>query len=75
MVNIQLTRRICDKPLGGVPQTVLGMFADTVRDVLGVSSDQKLLYGISFGYADEGAQANRTRMGRDPISSNVTFHG
>lgn len=63
------------KGLGGVPQTVLGMFADTVRDVLGVSSDQKLLYGISFGYADEGAQANRTRMGRDPISSNVTFHG
>ncbi|MBB3398816.1 nitroreductase [Rhizobium sp. BK060] len=60
--------------LGGVPQTVLGLFADTVRDVLNISSDMKLLYGISFGYPDEGALANSTRMGRDPVSASVTFY-
>ncbi|TCU54688.1 nitroreductase [Novosphingobium sp. PhB57] len=60
--------------LGGVPQTVLGLYAQTVRDVLGVSQDLKLLYGISFGYPDEAASANRVRMGRDELARSVTFH-
>jgi hypothetical protein len=41
---------------------------------LGVSSDLKLLYGISFGYPNVVAPANRTRMGRDPLSASVTFY-
>ncbi|MCW2295433.1 nitroreductase [Rhodococcus erythropolis] len=60
--------------LGGVPQTVLGLYADTVRDVLGISPDLKLLYGISFGYPDLGAASNRTPMGRADLSESVTFH-
>lgn len=60
--------------LGGVPQTVLGLFAETIRDSLGISSDLKLLFGISFGYPDLEAPANATRMGRDPLSQSVTFH-
>jgi nitroreductase len=60
--------------LGGVPQTVLGLFADTIRETLGVSSDLKLLFGISFGYPNRDALANRTRIGRDPISINMTWH-
>ncbi|MCY8235460.1 nitroreductase [Priestia endophytica] len=60
--------------IGGIPQTALGFFADTVRQLLGVSDDMKLLFGISFGYPDKEAKANSFRMGRDPIDSNVTFH-
>jgi nitroreductase len=60
--------------LAGVPQTVIGLYADTVRETLGISSDLKLLYGISFGYAREDAHANRTRVGRDAASASVTFH-
>ncbi|WP_068498846.1 nitroreductase [Paenibacillus kribbensis] len=60
--------------ISSVPQTVLGMTADTVRQVLGVSDDLKLLFGISFGYPDKEARANSFRIGRDPIESNVTFH-
>lgn len=60
--------------ISSVPQTVLGMTADTVRQVLGVSDDMKLLFGISFGYPDKEAKANSFRIGRDPIESNVTFH-
>jgi nitroreductase len=60
--------------LGGVPQTVLGLYADTIRGTLGISNELKLLFGISFGYPDEGATANRSRMRRDPFSANVTFH-
>jgi nitroreductase len=60
--------------LGGVPQTSLGMFADTIRGVLGLPADLKFLFGISFGYADESAKANQLVMPRDPIAANVTFH-
>lgn len=60
--------------IGSIPQTILGMSADTVRQLLGVPDDMKLLFGISFGYPDKEAKANSFRMGRDPIESNVTFH-
>ena len=60
--------------IGSIPQTVLGMSADTVRQSLGVSDDMKLLFGVSFGYPDEEAKPNRFRIGRDSIDSNVTFH-
>ncbi len=60
--------------LAGIPQTMLGYFADTVRDVLGIPIDLKLLFGISFGYEDEAAPANRVRMSRDPLDASVTIH-
>lgn len=60
--------------IASIPQTSLGFFADTVRDVLGISSDLKMLFGISFGYHDDSAPGNLMRMGRDPISSSVVFH-
>ncbi|MEN5364446.1 nitroreductase [Brevundimonas intermedia] len=60
--------------LGGVPQTVLGLYADTVREVLIVPQEFKLLFGISFGYPDEGAPGNLQRVGRDPVSANVILH-
>lgn len=60
--------------LGGIPQTSIGFFADTARKILGVSTDLKLLFGISFGHPDERVRDNQVRMGRAPISETVTFH-
>ncbi|WP_264079682.1 nitroreductase family protein, partial [Mycolicibacter algericus] len=51
----------------GIPQTVLGMYADTVRNTLGISDDLKLLFGISFGHADPSAPVNDLRMHRLPL--------
>ncbi len=62
------------RELGGVPQTSLGIFAATIREVLGIASDLKLLFGISFGYADPQYLASGFVMPRDPISASVTFH-
>lgn len=59
---------------GGVPQTVLGLFAQTIRDTLNIDDDQKMLFGISFGRPEYDALANSTRIGRDPFTANVTFH-
>jgi nitroreductase len=60
--------------LGGVPQTVLGLFADTIRETLGISDDFKMLFGISFGYPNAIASGSRATMWRDSLADSVTFH-
>ncbi len=39
---------------GSSPQTSLGMMANTIKRVLGVGDEVKLLYGLAIGYPDEG---------------------
>ncbi|BBY18650.1 nitroreductase [Mycolicibacterium litorale] len=58
----------------GIPQTILGMYADVVREVLGVPEELKLLFGISFGTADPAAKVNELRMHRLPMEQSVVFH-
>jgi len=60
--------------LAGIPQTALGFFAGTIREILNVPAELKMLFGISFGYADLNSPGNSYKLGRDPISSNVIFH-
>lgn len=60
--------------LSGVPQTMLGLYADPIREVLDVPSELKLLFGISFGYADPDSPAHRHRVDRAPLAETVTFH-
>ena len=61
--------------LGGIPQTAFGLFADPVRRELGVSEDFKLLFGISFGYADDDAVGASYRTDRAALEEAVVFHG
>lgn len=61
--------------LGGVPQTALGFFAGTIREVLGIPDELRMLFGISFGYPDDEAPGNDLWMDRAPIAESVTFHG
>lgn len=58
----------------GIPQTLLGFHADTVREILGVDERYRLLFGISFGYEDVNARANKLRMDRIPVAQSVVFH-
>ena len=60
--------------LAGIPQTSLGFFAGTIKEILNVPGELKMLFGISFGYADPNAPGNSFKLGKDPITSNVTFH-
>jgi len=60
--------------LAGIPQTALGFFAGTIREVLNVPDELKMLFGMSFGYADPNAPGNSFKLGQDPINSTVTFH-
>lgn len=60
--------------LASCPQTALSFNADVVRDVLGVSSEHKLLFGISFGYEDSEDPANRCRTERAPLGECIQFY-
>ena len=58
----------------GIPQTLLGFYADTVRKLLGVTDDFRLLCGISFGYEDTEGASHGVKMGRAPVMENVVIH-
>lgn len=58
----------------GIPQTLLGFHADTVRKILNVSEQYRLLFGISFGYADTNALTHHVRMERIPVDESVILH-
>lgn len=59
--------------LASCPQTALSFQADPIRETLGIDSDLKLLFGLSFGYEDETAPANQARVPKAPIEQCVTF--
>lgn len=55
-------------------QGALSLFPDIVRAHLGAPEDQKLLFGVSFGYEDPSVMANAARVGRAPLDDAVRFH-
>jgi nitroreductase len=55
-------------------QGALSLYADIVREHLGVADDQKLLFGVSLGYEDPAVRANAARVGRAALEEAVRFH-
>ncbi|GAA2334177.1 nitroreductase [Streptomyces kunmingensis] len=60
--------------LHGIPQAVLGVYADTVRESLGVPGDLKLAFGIAFGTGDQNSPMYDIGMGRIPLHQSVVLH-
>jgi len=60
--------------LGSCPQTALSFHADFIRETLGVEQDNKLLFGISFGYPDPDAPANTCTTDRAALPDCAIFH-
>lgn len=65
---------LTSRGLASCAQGALGLYPDIIREVLNVTSEYRLLFGISFGYEDEAEAANQTRVGREALHSAVTFH-
>lgn len=51
--------------LASCPQTALSFHAHILREELGIDSSHRLLFGVSFGYADPEDPANQCQVGRD----------
>ncbi len=56
------------------PQGALGHYADLVRHLLGAPDDQRVLFGIAFGYEDVTHPANQARTSRAALGDNTIFH-
>lgn len=54
-------------------QGSMRQFPDIVREEFGAPDNIGIIVGLSFGYEDPDVPANRTRVGRAPLSENVTF--
>lgn len=55
------------------PQAMLSFYADTIRRTLRITGG-KLLFGVSFGYADPAAIINSINVGREPLAETTRFH-
>jgi nitroreductase len=59
--------------LSNCMQGALGQFPDPVRKALNLPEHRGILFGMSFGYADESAPVNKTRTEREEITNAVSF--
>ncbi len=61
--------------LASCPQTALGFHADLLREELDLDKSQRLLFGLSFGYEDVDAAANKCRVDRAALTDTTRFYG
>ncbi|WP_176590633.1 nitroreductase [Sphingobium sp. EM0848] len=59
--------------IGSCPQASLGYFPAPIREYLDIPDHMGILFGMSFGYPDPHALANRVRTGRATVLDAVRF--
>ncbi|AHK16207.1 nitroreductase [Thalassolituus oleivorans] len=68
-----LTLLLKEKGIDSCMQGALGQFPDPIREFLGLPEGRGVLFGMSFGYSDENAPANKCRTDRAELTDAVTF--
>ncbi len=68
-----LTMLMTEQGISSCMQGALGQFPDPVREFLGIPENIGILFGMSFGYADENAPVNTARTDREPLENSVIF--
>ena len=61
--------------IASCPQGTLRNYPDVVRETFGLEPTVKILFGISFGYADPDMSVNAARTERAPLEETVQFLG
>lgn len=62
-----------ERGISSCPQGALAAFPDIVREHVHLPEENAILVGLSFGYAEEGAQINKAKMDREPIDTIASF--
>ena len=66
---------LADNGLASCFQGALGQFPEPARALFELPEERGILFGMSFGYADETAEVNNARTDRAPLSEAVQFIG
>jgi nitroreductase len=64
---------MAERGISSCMQGALGMFPDPARRMFGLPEDTGILFGMSFGYADDAAPVNKTRTDRLALDATVRF--
>ncbi len=64
---------LAEHGLSNCMQGALGQFPEPIKKALNLPEQRGILFGMSFGYADESAAVNSTRTEREKISNAVAF--
>jgi len=64
-----------ERGISSCMQGALGMFPNPARKMFGLPDEVGILFGMSFGYADDAAPANKARTDRVPLDRMVRFLG
>jgi len=70
-----LAMLLAERGISSCMQGALGMFPDPARRMFGLAEDTGILFGMSFGYADDDAPANKARTDRAALDTAVRFFG
>jgi nitroreductase len=70
-----LAMLMTERGISSCMQGALGMFPDPARRMFGLAEDAGILFGMSFGYADDDAPANKARTDRVELDTAVRFVG
>jgi nitroreductase len=65
---------LVNEGLGSCPQTALGFHAGTIKDVLTIPDDRKLMFGLSFGYPKADEPVNECVTDRASFGDLVILH-
>ncbi len=68
-----VTLLMVERGIGSIAQGALAQYPDTVREVASIPEDNGIVFGMSFGYADEDALINTVRMPREPLEAVASF--
>jgi nitroreductase len=66
---------MAERGISSCMQGALGMFPAPARRMFALPEEVGILFGMSFGYADDAAPANRARTDRVPLETTVRFLG
>ncbi len=68
-----LTLLLKEQGISSCMQGALGQFPDPVKAMFELPEERGILFGMSFGYADETAPANAARTVREDLDTSVLF--
>lgn len=68
-----LTLLLQEQGISSCMQGALGQFPDPIREMFELPEERGILFGMSFGYADESVDANKTRTDRASLEDSVLF--
>lgn len=68
-----LSLALLEHGISSCMQGALGQFPDPIRDMFDLPEERGILFGMSFGYADEEAKVNTARTDRVALDQSVVF--